>query len=230
MNSTEKKQEIYSVSEFKDLVSSNNFYTVAAIALVLGVASAMGFIQEPRKLKSVVDTLSSKVTASQPASQTMLYKIFKRDRYGLSAKTEWQAIGLPGDSAKVQTDYFDHGLRSTRLFPNNQQVSFPYRQIEWNIQGFIDGVLTKGADTLLQPVNFDYNIASRTFWNDFNHSTRFNQQSDFSGSYLGNTFKSGRNLRNLQGGQSYLIGYNQLNQADQPYSIAGLLRKQPERL
>jgi len=83
-----KSSAVYKRSEFSDLLTSNNFYTVSAIALVLGVASVFGFIQNPRKLKAVVDTISYKVSMSHIDNQRMSYRVFQQEQYSLSASVK----------------------------------------------------------------------------------------------------------------------------------------------
>ncbi len=80
-----KSSAVYKRSEFSDLLASNNFYTVSAIALVLGATSIFGFIQDPRKLKTVVDTISYKVSVSHVNNQSMPYSVFQQEQYRLSA-------------------------------------------------------------------------------------------------------------------------------------------------
>ena len=84
-----KCSAVYKRSEFSDLLTSNNFYTVSAIALVLGAASVFGFIQNPRKLKSVVDTISYKVSMQHVDNQRMSHRMLQQEQqYNVSASVK----------------------------------------------------------------------------------------------------------------------------------------------
>ncbi len=63
--STYKKEEVYTSTELSDLLSSPVFYSVIALTFILGLSSIFGFFQNPRKLKTVVDIISEKVSSIQ---------------------------------------------------------------------------------------------------------------------------------------------------------------------
>ena len=58
--------KVYSTTGFKDTLASPLFYSVAAVALVLGIASIFGFLQNPLKLKAVANAVHNKVHISSP--------------------------------------------------------------------------------------------------------------------------------------------------------------------
>lgn len=58
--------EVYSSMGFSELFSSPVFYSVLVLTIILGLSSAFGFLQNPRKLKLVVDVISHKVSLSRP--------------------------------------------------------------------------------------------------------------------------------------------------------------------
>ncbi len=138
-----KSNAVYKRSEFLDLLSSNNFYTVTAIALVLGAASAFGLIQNPRKLKTVVDVLSYKVSISHPDNQRMSYQVFQQERYDLSASMENYVNKKQSHFSRATEYLFDENLASEKA----------------NI-----------AKKEFHRVAFSYDITSNKFWNDFNSS------------------------------------------------------------
>jgi len=55
------RNEVYSATRLTDLVSSPVFFSIVILSLLLGFASAFGFLQNPRKLKIVVDVISQKL-------------------------------------------------------------------------------------------------------------------------------------------------------------------------
>jgi len=59
------REEVYSSTGLSDLVSSPVFYSVLALTFLLGLSSVFGFLQNPRKLKTVVDVISEKVSIYQ---------------------------------------------------------------------------------------------------------------------------------------------------------------------
>lgn len=138
--------KVYKRPEFSDLLKSNNFYTVSAIALVLGIASAFGFIQNPRKLKTVVDTISYKVSIAHPDNQRMSYQVFKQERYGLSASLKQK---------QAEKGYFN----VSRHFDDSRKYLYgnhPFSHSEKNNT---------------KRVAFSYDITSDKFWNDLNASS-----------------------------------------------------------
>ncbi len=137
-----KRDAVYKRSEFLDLLSSNNFYTVTAIALVLGAASAFGLIHNPRKLKTVVDVLTYKVSISHPNNQRMSFQVFQQERYDLSASLERQTQTKGHHFNKATRYLFDDTL------------------------GNDTHTISKG----LQRVAFGYDITSNKFWNELNSS------------------------------------------------------------
>lgn len=137
---------IYKRPEFSDLLKSNNFYTVSAIALVLGVASAFGFIQNPRKLKTVVDTISYKVSIDHSDNQRMSYQVFQQERYGLAASLKQKQAD---QSFFKESSRFDESRKY--LYGN-----YPFSHSEKNNS---------------RRVAFSYDITSDKFWADLDASS-----------------------------------------------------------
>ena len=76
------KSEVYSISGFKDTLASPVFYPVIVASLVLGVASIFGFVQNPLKLKAMVNVIHQKVGETRVVSGSIndqLYVIAHRD-------------------------------------------------------------------------------------------------------------------------------------------------------
>jgi len=142
-SSSVENSAVYKRSEFSDLLTSNNFYTVSAIALVLGVASVFGFIQNPRKLKSVVDTISYKVSMKHVDNQRMSHRLFQQEQYRLSA--------------------------SVKKPSNNQRFFNKISSVEGNLYLF-DGINAASKKKDIKRVAFSYDITSDQFWNDLDSS------------------------------------------------------------
>lgn len=116
---------VYKRPEFLDLLSSNNFYTVSAIALVLGISSAFGFIDNPRKLKAVVDTLSYKVSIDHRDNQRMPYQVFQQERYDLSASADRKASNM--HAFRGGKDFLLEKYNFSESFAKNKKpVAFSY--------------------------------------------------------------------------------------------------------
>lgn len=64
------KNEIYSTTGFKDTLASPIFYPVIVVALVLGITSILGFVQNPTKLKTMVNVIHKKVAPSNVVSDS----------------------------------------------------------------------------------------------------------------------------------------------------------------
>jgi hypothetical protein len=147
MSSNNKiKLEVYSASNFSDLMASPVFYSTATIALVLGFASIFGFLQSPDKLKSTVDVITQKV---------MVYQTEEAGREFIAAKH------LPNEESiekvlteKVSTDRNSKPYQLvTDLLP--QTLS----------DDFLSTTEGKGIQTL-HLASFDYDITSKHFWSD----------------------------------------------------------------
>ena len=119
---------VYKRSEFLDLLNSNNFYTVTAIAIVLGIASAFGLVENPRKLKTVVDVLSYKVSISHPDNQKMSFQAFQQERYDLSASLKNHVLVKPSSFNSATQYLFDDELadKSHRIKKGIKRVAFSY--------------------------------------------------------------------------------------------------------
>lgn len=64
-NKKNVNEQVYSSTGLSDLLSSPVFYSVLALTFFLGLSSVFGFLQNPRKLKTVVDAISEKVSIYQ---------------------------------------------------------------------------------------------------------------------------------------------------------------------
>lgn len=77
------KEKVYSVTELSDILSSPVFYSVLALTFFLGLSSVFGFLQTPRKLKTVVDAISERVSIYQKSEAG--FGVDQYSAYGSSA-------------------------------------------------------------------------------------------------------------------------------------------------
>ncbi|GAA0426732.1 hypothetical protein GCM10009133_39130 [Cocleimonas flava] len=114
-----REPKVYSTTGFKDTLASPLFYSVAAVALVLGIASIFGFLQNPLKLKAVANAVHNKVHISSPvrsSPRNNLYSLeqsFKNKDY----RTDKNQIQNQPQSVEVEQPQHMGGLN---------RVSFNY--------------------------------------------------------------------------------------------------------
>ena len=141
-----REPKVYSTTGFKDTLASPLFYSVAAVALVLGIASIFGFLQNPLKLKAVANAVHNKVSIGSPvrsSPRNNLYSLnqsFKNKDYNadLSHKS-YQQI----DNSQTKPEFV---LAYEKLLIEKTQQP----QI-------IDG---------LNRVSFNYDVTANDFWTD----------------------------------------------------------------
>jgi len=129
-NKNNVTEEVYSATELSDLLSSPVFYTVLALTFFLGLSSVFGFLQNPRKLKTVVDAISERVSDFQDieagfgvdqyssygsAVDAVLY--LDNDRYSILSKD----LFSPMDKAieqSIQKVSFNYDITSKQFWSN----------------------------------------------------------------------------------------------------------------
>ena len=141
-NKKTKKQVIYSSTDLSDLLSSPVFYSVIALTFILGLSSIFGFFNNPRKLKTVVDVISQKLSVN-PNTNTVSYD--------------------------ADVDYLlrNHSLKE---LPVKKETHFSIKSDNsYNVSDNGNGVilysaLNANSNQETQRVSFDYNITSDQFW------------------------------------------------------------------
>ena len=88
--------EVYSISGFRDTLASPVFYPVIVVSLVLGVASIFGFVQNPLKLKAMVNVIHQKVAETKVVNGSL-----KNGIYTLTHSTDSKKELGPTQSVKV---------------------------------------------------------------------------------------------------------------------------------
>ncbi len=143
------KIEVYSTSNFSDLMASPVFYSTATIAFVLGFSSIFGFLQSPNKLKSTVDVITQKV---------MVYQTEEAGREFIAAKhvpdVESTEKTLKESISADRNSMSYHIV--TDLLPQTLFDDFSVKAEE---------SASKGLQTL-HLASFDYDITSKHFWSD----------------------------------------------------------------
>jgi len=122
------KTEIYSATRFSDLLASPTFYSMSAIAFVLGLSSIFGFLQSPQKLKTAVDTITKKVVllkqndvkAVMNISDTTSQRI---DRNNTSILSDRYSIFLDGDTKESKEQAPKHSIQTIQLASFNYDIT-----------------------------------------------------------------------------------------------------------
>lgn len=133
-----KKTEVYSVSGFRDTLASPVFYPVIVVALVLGVTSILGFVQNPLKLKSMVNVIHQKVSTSQVVNSA-----YDDSLYNISQSAE--ATDAPSFASTT--------LKSFDLFSSIYTKTLNTKQ-------------KMPVDKSIERIAFNYDVTSENFWTD----------------------------------------------------------------
>ena len=118
------RNEIYSTSGFKDTLASPIFYPVVVVALVLGITSMMGFVQNPVKLKTMVNVIHQKVTPSNLVNSS-----FRDKRYNISDENQTAATPTPFGSIEKFDAFFnieEKDIKKTPIDDNLERIAFNY--------------------------------------------------------------------------------------------------------
>lgn len=143
---TENKQpsSVYKITGFSDIVASPVFYSILFLALVLGLSSVFGFLQNPRKLKTVIDVIHQKVSvsANENSASRNIYSLIQ------PSKERNQDFFQADTRHPVTISYLEQNRYS--IFSKNISLA--------------DSSKKGGQST----VSFDYDITSKHFWGTFN--------------------------------------------------------------
>ena len=91
-----KKTEVYCISGFRDTLASPVFYPVIVVSIVLGLASIFGFVQNPLKLKAIVNVIHQKVAETKVVNES-----WKNGIYRVAGHAESKKESTHTQSAKV---------------------------------------------------------------------------------------------------------------------------------
>lgn len=120
-----KEPEVYSTTGFKDTLASPYFYPIAVITIVLGVSSILGFLQNPLKLKAVVNVINQKVSVSSPVRSSV-----NHDLYSLSQSFSEKKINTQrkenAETINIFQDFYATKISNQTDEASLQRVSFNY--------------------------------------------------------------------------------------------------------
>ena len=139
MSTNINKSPVYKITGFSDIIASPVFYSILFLALILGLSSIFGFLQNPRKLKAVVDVIHQKVSVSGSNSRNKYSLIQSLDRMQMERDTV----------EPITISYLDKNRYS--IFSNSLDL----------VSMTDSAVQTK--------VSFDYDITSKEFWGTFDN-------------------------------------------------------------
>ena len=171
-NKKEKKEEVYSSTDFSDLLSSPIFYSVIALTFILGLSSIFGFFNNPRKLKIVIDVISQKLLIT-PNSNAVLYEVdedYLLQKYSLRAPILNSALpnkhGRSINSYKLSSDtiVFDSKLKAWK---STQRVSFDYDITSKQFWGDIDASSIESAFEESLQENIEANVIGVPLSSDY---------------------------------------------------------------
>lgn len=116
-----KEPEVYSTTGFKDTLASPYFYPIAVITIVLGISSILGFLQNPLKLKAVVNVINQKVSVRSPVN---------RQLYSLSQSFSEKKINKQrnenAETGNLFQDFYETKISNQTDESSLQHVSFNY--------------------------------------------------------------------------------------------------------
>lgn len=141
------KTEVYSTSGFKDTLASPVFYPVVVVAIVLGVTSMLGLVQNPLKLKSMVSVIHQKVSISNVVNDS-----YQDKRYSMATENH-SASALSLIAATNDS-----------IFPDSTEQSDVYSNLDRNITEKMT------IDEPVERIAFNYDVTSESFWRDLDSS------------------------------------------------------------
>ena len=131
-----KEVDVYRITGFSDILASPVFYIVLVLTIFLGLSSIFGFLQNPRKLKAVIDVIHHKTVISQNYTTDKKYSLMS------VIKNENLEVG-----SSSTVSYLDESRYS--IFSDDFYLDF-------------NAIATDG----IQHVSFNYDITSKQFWGD----------------------------------------------------------------
>ena len=161
-------------------LASPLFYSVAVVALVLGIASIFGFLQNPLKLKAVANAVHNKVSISSPvrsSPRNNLYSLeqsFKNNNYNTDINR--MSYQQRDNTSQNRAEFILHYEKL--LIKKDQQ----------NNDNEIEKAQHKADD--FNRVSFNYDVTANDFWTDLD-TTRLesaieeSDRQDFEASLIG---------------------------------------------
>ncbi len=138
MQTKANNKEVYRVTGFSDIIESPVFYLILVLTFILGISSIFGFLQNPRKLKSVVDVINTKVALYDSKFADKGHQGVSHNKYSVIYNLSSTSV-----NSTTKVDNSRYSLLSKDVFINNYH-----------------------HDASVTPVSFDYDITSDQFWSD----------------------------------------------------------------
>lgn len=135
------KNEIYSISGFRDTLASPVFYPVVVVAIVLGITSMFGFVQNPEKLKSMVDVMHQKVATTNVVNGTVNDQLYRVSQTNKSSETP--KLNSHNTSLKLFTDIDANLMTYNEKMPVHKDI---------------------------ERIAFNYDVTSESFWTELDSS------------------------------------------------------------
>ena len=101
------KTMVYKTSGFSEIVASPVFFAIVVLTILLGLASSLGYLSNPLKLKAKVDNLSAKVFKPSVS------------RYRLSLTEKEIPLAMAADRYSILGDSFTLEAKGTHSQQNN---------------------------------------------------------------------------------------------------------------
>lgn len=140
------KTEVYSVSGFRDTLASPVFYPVIVVAILLGVTSILGFVQNPLKLKSMVNVIHQKVAITNVVNGTLENKLYKVSNNKETTKIQTFQSSVSNDQIRSFDLFLDF---DTDLVTHSKKMP---------------------VDKSIERIAFNYDVTSENFWTDLDSS------------------------------------------------------------
>ncbi len=162
--------EIYSITGFKDILASPLFYPIVAVSVILGIASMFGFLQNPLKLKAVVNSIHNKVSISRPLKKRNYQnQSFNNDT---AYKIERENIDKENDRENIDIHSISYPEVNTNTPENNAEAALSHEKSSSKEaqQQSIEKQQSPQANDL-NSLTFNYDISSHDmmvhdFWVD----------------------------------------------------------------
>ena len=136
------EEKVYSTTGFKDTLASPMFYSVAVVALVLGIASIFGFLQNPLKLKAVANAVHNKISTGSPVrssprnnlyslNQSFKYKDYRPEISQLSRLEKYDIQSKPEHVLAFEQLLID-GAPQKRISNEPSHTNFKFHHVSFN--------------------------------------------------------------------------------------------------
>ena len=114
------EEEVYTTTGLSDLLSSPVFYSVLVLTFILGLSSIFGFLEDPLRLKIVVDSISERVSINEKAV------VFYDDEYSSYRSSQGTVSFIASSRYDILSKELFSQNSDMLLEQDSQKVSFNY--------------------------------------------------------------------------------------------------------